>query len=102
MFLAANSTQNLGNLDADYQGAEFEISAQVTDNLELFGSYGFTDSEITDMEDPSVIGNQAPLVSEDTYNLGAQWRQPLGEQRLRSRCAPTTGTPARPGGSRTM
>ena len=78
VFLAANSTQNLGNLDADYEGAEFDISMKVTDNLELFGSYGFTDSEITDMEDPSVIGNQAPLVSEDTFNLGAQWRQPIG------------------------
>ncbi len=78
VFLAANSTQNLGNLDADYEGAEFDISMKVTDNLELFGSYGFTDSEITDMEDPSVIGNEAPLVSEDTFNLGAQWRQPIG------------------------
>jgi iron complex outermembrane recepter protein len=78
VFLAANSTQNLGNLDADYQGAEFEISGKVTDNFELFASYGFTDSEITDMEDPSVIGNEAPLVSEDTWNLGAQWRQPVG------------------------
>ena len=102
VFLAANSTQNLGNLDADYQGAEFEISAKVTDNLELFGSYGFTDSEITDMEDPSVIGNQAPLVSDVTYNLGAQWRQPLGDS-LRPRAA--RRLPARrqrPGGSRTM
>jgi iron complex outermembrane recepter protein len=80
VFLVANSTQNLGNLDADYKGAEFEISAKVTDNLELFGSYGYTDSEITGMEDPSVIGNNAPLVSDVTYNLGAQWRQPLGEK----------------------
>jgi iron complex outermembrane receptor protein len=79
VFLAANSTQNLGNLDADYQGAEFEISARLTDNFELFGSYGYTDSEITGMEDPSVIGNQAPLVSKNTYNLGAQWRQPFGD-----------------------
>src|SRR5687767_5815258 len=47
VFLAANSTQNLGNLDADYKGAEFEISARLTDNFELFGSYGYTDSEIT-------------------------------------------------------
>ena len=77
VFLAANSTQNLGNLDADYYGAEFEINGRVTDNLELFGSYGYTHSEITDMEDPSVIGNEAPLVSDVTYNLGAQWRQPI-------------------------
>ena len=70
VFLAANSTQNLGNLDADYKGAEFEISAKVTDNFELFGSYGYTDSEITGMEDPSVIGNQAPLVSEEHLQPG--------------------------------
>src|SRR6188768_1466989 len=80
VFLAANSTQNLGNLDADYKGAEFEISGKVTDNLELFGSFGYTDSEITGMEDPSVIGNQAPLVSKNTYNLGAQWRQPFSDK----------------------
>jgi iron complex outermembrane receptor protein len=80
VFLAANSTQNLGNLDADYKGAEFEISARITDNFEVFGGYGYTDSEITGMEDPSVIGNQAPLVSKNTYNLGAQWRQPLGDK----------------------
>jgi iron complex outermembrane recepter protein len=79
VFLAANSTQNLGNLDADYQGAELEISGRVTDNLELFASAGWTDSKITGMEDPSVIGNNAPLVSDVTYNLGAQWRQPLGD-----------------------
>ena len=79
VFLAANSTQNLGNLDADYQGAELEISGHVTDNLELFGSVGWTDSEITGMEDPSVVGNQAPLVSDVTYNLGAQWRQPFSD-----------------------
>jgi iron complex outermembrane receptor protein len=79
VFLAANSTQNLGNLDADYQGAEFEISARLTDNFEVFGSVGWTDSEITGMEDPSVVGNQAPLVSDVTYNLGAQWRQPFSD-----------------------
>jgi iron complex outermembrane receptor protein len=79
VFLAANSTQNLGNLDADYYGAEFEISGRVTENFELFGSYGYTHSEITDMEDPSVIGNEAPLVSDVTYNLGAQWRQPFSD-----------------------
>jgi iron complex outermembrane receptor protein len=29
------------------------------------------------MEDPSVIGNNAPLVTDDTLNLGAQYTQPL-------------------------
>jgi len=26
-----------------------------------------------------VIGNEAPLVSDVTYNLGAQWRQPISD-----------------------
>lgn len=78
VFLVANSTQNLGNVDVDYKGAEFEISGKITDNFELFGSIGYTDSEITGMEDPSVVGNKAPLAPDLTYNLGAQWRQPLG------------------------
>ena len=29
--------------------------------------------------DPSVIGNQAPLVTENTVNLGGQYRRPLGD-----------------------
>jgi iron complex outermembrane receptor protein len=32
------------------------------------------------MEDPTVIGNQAPLATEDTLNLGAQYTHPLGDQ----------------------
>ena len=77
VFIASNSTQNLGNLNADYKGAELSITARPTDRLELYAAYGYTDSNITGMEDPTVIGNQAPLVSRDTLNLGAQYRQPL-------------------------
>jgi iron complex outermembrane recepter protein len=77
VYLAANSTQNLGNLDATYKGAEISITARPTDRLDLYASYGYTDSRITAMADPTVIGNQAPLVSRDTVNVGAQYRQPL-------------------------
>ena len=31
------------------------------------------------MADPTVIGNQAPLVSKNTINAGAQYQQPLGD-----------------------
>jgi iron complex outermembrane receptor protein len=79
VFLAANSTQNLGNLDADYEGGEIELSARPTDRLDLYLSYAYTDSEITRMEDPSVVGNEAPLVSRHTANAGVQYRQPLGD-----------------------
>ncbi len=79
VYLAANSTQNLGNLNATYKGAEIELTARATDRLDLYGGYGYTDSTITAMADPTVLGNQAPLVSHDTINAGAQLRQPLAD-----------------------
>ncbi|HEY3786027.1 MAG TPA: TonB-dependent receptor [Steroidobacteraceae bacterium] len=79
VFLAANSTQNLGNLNATYKGGEIELSARPTDRIDLYANFGYTDSRITAMEDPRVIGNQAPLVSRTTFNTGAQYRQPLAD-----------------------
>jgi len=77
VFLPANSTQNLGNLDADYKGGELELTAHVTDHFDIYASYGYTDSKITDMEDRTVVGNEAPLVSRYTANAGFEYRQPL-------------------------
>jgi len=78
VFLAANSTQNLGNLDARYKGFELEMNWKATDALNVYASYGYTDSDITGMEDPSVIGNEAPLVSRNTANAGFQYDVPVG------------------------
>ena len=74
------STQNLGNLDeVEYQGFELELQAQATDNIDLYARGGWTDSEIQESaRDPADVGNQAPLVSEYTINLGAQFRIPFG------------------------
>ncbi len=79
VYIAADSTQNLGNLDATYKGAEFSLTARPTDRLNLYAGFGYTDSRITGMADPTVIGNQAPLVSKNTINAGAQYQQPLGD-----------------------
>lgn len=80
VFDAATSTQNLGNLDeVEYQGLEAELQAQVTDNFDVYVRGGWTDSEIKESQrDPADVGNQAPLVSEYTINVGALWRLPLG------------------------
>jgi iron complex outermembrane receptor protein len=73
------STQNLGNLDeVEYTGFEVELQSQVTDWLEVYARGGYTDSEIKESDrDPGDVGNQAPLVSEYTVNLGAQIRGAL-------------------------
>ena len=84
VFLATSSTQNLGSLGAvDYQGFELDLTARLTDNLDAMLSYGYTDSEIrADSPNkapgsPSTVGNQAPLVTEDTINLTLQYHLPL-------------------------
>jgi iron complex outermembrane receptor protein len=74
VFLASNSTQNLGNIDeVEYVGFELDGTARLTDELSLNLGVGMTDSEITDFTDPSAIGNEAPLVSKYTLNLGAEY-----------------------------
>jgi len=83
VFLPESSTQNLGSLDeVDYRGFELDVTGRVSDNLELFLGYGATDSEIRAAADPSYVGNQAPLVSEDTINAGAQYTRRLGGRGL--------------------
>ena len=76
-FDATTSTQNLGNLDARYKGGELEVTAVATSWLDLYASYGYTDGEITAMEDPKVIGNKPPLLTKDTVNAGFQIHAPL-------------------------
>lgn len=78
VFLAANSTQNLGNIDeVEYQGFDLELNARLTDNFMINAGYGYTDSEITKFPDPVVIGAAAPLVSDYTFNVGGQYTMPL-------------------------
>ncbi|MGO9948606.1 MAG: TonB-dependent receptor [Steroidobacteraceae bacterium] len=78
VYISADSTQNLGNLDATYKGGELSLTYRPIEQLNLYAGFGYTDSKITGMADPTVIGNQAPLVSKDTINAGAQYQQPLG------------------------
>jgi iron complex outermembrane receptor protein len=76
-FDATTSTQNLGNLDATYKGVELELTARATDRLDLYANFGYTDGEITRMEDPKVVGNKPPLLTKNTVGAGFQYRQPL-------------------------
>lgn len=78
IFLAANSTQNLGNLkEVEYQGFEVDVSALLSEHWALNFGYGFTDSEITDSDTPTDIGNRAPNVSRYTLNLGLDYSRPI-------------------------
>jgi iron complex outermembrane receptor protein len=78
-FESTTSTQNLGNLDATYKGAELELTAKATDRIDLYANFGYTDGKITHMEDPTVIGNKPPLLTKNTINAGIQYHQPVAD-----------------------
>jgi iron complex outermembrane receptor protein len=72
------STQNLGSIpEVEYMGFELEGNALFNDYLSGYFGIGYTDSEIKEAADPADNGNQAPLVSEYTFNLGGIFRYPL-------------------------
>jgi iron complex outermembrane receptor protein len=79
VFLAANSTQNLGNIPKSrIQGFELEAQLRPTPDVQLNAAVGYTFSDIKAFADPAAIGNELPLISRYTYNLGAQFTPELG------------------------
>lgn len=80
VFLASNSTQNLGNVpEVRLKGFEIDATLRPAPGLELTLGYGFTDSRINRFPDARRIGNQAPLISRDTLNLGLSYAAPLSD-----------------------
>jgi iron complex outermembrane receptor protein len=78
VFLAANSTQNLGNVpETRIDGLELEASYEPVPEIRFNAAWGLTWSEIKQFPDPVVIGNEAPLISRSTVNLGAQFTPAL-------------------------
>jgi iron complex outermembrane receptor protein len=76
---STTSTQNLGNLNALYKGGELELNARATSWLDLYANYGYNFGSITAMQDPRVIGNKPPLLTQDTINAGIQVHEPIGD-----------------------
>ena len=79
VFDPGTSTQNLGNLGrVEYRGMEFEVNALLAEGLDGHVAVGYTDSEIKQSSRAATdVGNEAPLVSEYTLNVGMQYRRPL-------------------------
>ncbi len=84
VYLASNSTQNLGNIpEVRYEGFDFDATAQLTHDISVDAGFGYTDSKVTKYYHDSFpqydfrIGEQAPLVSKYTFNLGIQYEPQL-------------------------
>ncbi|MFZ8928921.1 MAG: TonB-dependent receptor [Pseudohongiellaceae bacterium] len=77
IFLAANSTQNLGNFGkVDYSGFELDVVANLTDYVSMNFGYGHVNSEIKESLTARDIGDRAPNVSKYTMNAGLDFRTP--------------------------
>lgn len=78
-FIGAISAQILTNIDkVDLRGGELDLQFQPVERLNLYASFGYTDSEIKAYRvDPAAVGNRAPYIARETANLGAQYEFPL-------------------------
>ncbi|MCM0033666.1 TonB-dependent receptor [Sandarakinorhabdus limnophila] len=80
VFLAANSTQNLGNVPlAQIKGFEADLTLRPTKGLDINFGLGYTDSEIKRFSDARRIGNELPLISRYTLNAGINYVTPISD-----------------------
>ena len=78
--IATTSTQNLGNLDATYKGAELELTATADRPARPVRRTSATPTARSPAwKIPRSIGNKPPLLTKDTVNAGFQYHQPLGD-----------------------
>jgi iron complex outermembrane receptor protein len=81
VFLASNSTQNLGNIDrVRFTGFDLDTTARLNENWAANAGFGLTDSKITSFPGSSsalVVGAKAPLVSDYTFDAGIQYDRAL-------------------------
>ena len=75
----ASGAQVIDNIDeVEMAGIELDVQAAVTEELLLFGSFGYTDTEIIrSSRRPQDEGNRTPKNQEYTLNAGVEYRRPL-------------------------
>ncbi|MGC6521672.1 MAG: TonB-dependent receptor [Candidatus Micropelagos thuwalensis] len=69
----------VNNIDeVEIMGVEGSLKYNLNDELALFGSFNYLDSEITsNSARPSTVGNKSPYTSEYTINIGADFSKEL-------------------------
>lgn len=74
--------QNVG--ESSSSGVEFELGFDATEELSLFASLGWLDTEFKQYVDTfgtDVTGNELPFAPDTTYSLGAQYTKQLDDER---------------------
>ena len=79
VFIGGVGAQVLINIDdVKITGFEGEAIWKPNENLEIYASYGKTDSKIEKyITNAKVKGNAAPYIPEETRNLGIQWKSEM-------------------------
>ena len=81
VFLASNSTQNLGTIqEVRFTGFDLDSTARFDENWSANAGFGLTNSDITKFpgaSGPLVVGSKAPLVSDYTLDVGIQYDRAL-------------------------
>lgn len=60
------------------QGFEFSVSGQPTDGLNIVAGYAYTDAEIAEDNDLSIVGNRPRNVAEHTFNIWTSYEVQKG------------------------
>lgn len=79
VFIGSRGGQVLINIDeVALDGFELEAIWRAMEGLDLYAAYGQTNSEVTAYTfNPSLVGNKAPYVPDETWNVGGQWTASL-------------------------
>lgn len=81
VFILNVADQGIVNIaKTDIFGLEAEATLRPAEGLELFASLGLIDSKVKNFDGTALYrGNKVPLTYGWSYNLGAQYRHPLGD-----------------------
>lgn len=71
----------VSNIDeVEVYGAEANLTFEIIDGWDIFGSANVTESEIkANSSRPSTVGNESPYTAEYTVNIGSQIVQPISD-----------------------
>ena len=78
-FIPLAQVQAVSRIDKQkIEGFELDINFQVTDSINLFGAYGYTDAKITSLlSAPAFVGNKVPYIAKYNATAGYQLNLPI-------------------------
>ena len=67
------------NQDAEFYGVEFESTARLSEQLDLFAAIGWQDGKYRNVPEDSTIGDEPQRLPKWTSKVGLTWVKPVGD-----------------------